>query len=38
MPGDTKALLMKRLYDEYAVGLWRHALRLTGESQAEGVP
>ena len=33
---DTKALLMKPRYDEYAVGLWRHALRLTGDaSQAE---
>jgi RNA polymerase sigma-70 factor, ECF subfamily len=35
---DTKALLMKPLYDEYAVGLWRYALRLTGDaSQAEDV-
>jgi RNA polymerase sigma-70 factor, ECF subfamily len=35
---DTKALLMKPRYDEYAVGLWRYALRLTGDaSQAEDV-
>jgi RNA polymerase sigma-70 factor, ECF subfamily len=35
---DTKALLMKPLYDERAVGLWRYAPRLTGDaSQAEDV-
>lgn len=43
MPGgadraDTKALLMQPPYDEYAVGLWRYAPRLTDDaSQAENV-
>ena len=41
MPGgadraDTKALLMKPLYDEYAVGLWRYAPRLTGDASQAG--
>jgi DNA-directed RNA polymerase specialized sigma24 family protein len=33
---DTKAVLMKPLYDEYAVGLWRDVLRLTGDASQAG--
>jgi RNA polymerase sigma-70 factor (ECF subfamily) len=35
---DPETALMKTLYDEHAAVLWRHALRLTGDtSQAEDV-
>jgi RNA polymerase sigma-70 factor, ECF subfamily len=35
---DAEAALMKAIYDEHAVALWRYALRLTGDtSRAEDV-
>ena len=36
--GSTETQLMKLLYDEHAVALWRYAIRLTGDrSRAEDV-